>query len=226
VLTYDRRGHSFSERPSGQDSITDDVADLSALLDYLDLVPANIFGHSYGGNVALRLASKQPELFRSMLVHEPGLYELNQETLANELVAASFKAGVEAAKIMESGQLEAGARMFVESAFGPNAWENLLEDTRKMLVANAPAFIDEANDPESFSVDLSKLANCSQPILITQGEYSPPAFKFMADQLEKELPQAQALTIPGGGHSPHIDRAEAYAAIIKSFIEGRLSQNL
>jgi pimeloyl-ACP methyl ester carboxylesterase len=31
VLTYDRRGHSESERPAGQGSVREDVADLAAL---------------------------------------------------------------------------------------------------------------------------------------------------------------------------------------------------
>ena len=33
VLTYDRRGHSQSQRPGGQGCIEEDVADLAALID-------------------------------------------------------------------------------------------------------------------------------------------------------------------------------------------------
>ena len=35
VLAYDRRGHSQSERPDGQGSVLEDVADLAALRPYL-----------------------------------------------------------------------------------------------------------------------------------------------------------------------------------------------
>ena len=35
VLTYDRRGHSQSERPTGQGSVREDVADLAVLLEHL-----------------------------------------------------------------------------------------------------------------------------------------------------------------------------------------------
>ena len=42
VLTYDRRGHSDSQRPTGQGSVLDDVADLAALIEQLDLAPAHI----------------------------------------------------------------------------------------------------------------------------------------------------------------------------------------
>lgn len=218
VLTYDRRGHSLSDRAPGQGGVASNVADLSALLKNLDLAPAHILGHSYGGLVTLRLAAEQPELFRSMLLHEAPVYELNQETLANELAAANLKGITEATAKIASGQIEAGVRMFVDSALGPHAWAELLDDTRELLFANAPAFVDDVNDPEPFSVDLSKLVNFSQPILLTQGEYGPLALKFISDQLAAELPQAQSLTIAGAEHSPHITHPEAYAAMIKSFI--------
>jgi alpha-beta hydrolase superfamily lysophospholipase len=40
VLTYDRRGHSRSERPATQGSFDEDGDDLAALLEALDLAPA------------------------------------------------------------------------------------------------------------------------------------------------------------------------------------------
>jgi pimeloyl-ACP methyl ester carboxylesterase len=40
VLAYDRRGHSESQRPTGQGSVREDVADLAALIEHLGLAPA------------------------------------------------------------------------------------------------------------------------------------------------------------------------------------------
>jgi hypothetical protein len=37
LLTYDRRGHSRSERPSGPGNIHEDVTDLAALIEHLSL---------------------------------------------------------------------------------------------------------------------------------------------------------------------------------------------
>jgi pimeloyl-ACP methyl ester carboxylesterase len=42
VLTYDRRGHSQSERPTRTGSVLEDVADLAALIEHLRLAPAHI----------------------------------------------------------------------------------------------------------------------------------------------------------------------------------------
>ena len=70
VLVYDRRGHSRSERPDAAGSVDEDGDDLAALLETLDLAPAHVVTSSYGGNIALRLATRRPEIFRSLCCHE------------------------------------------------------------------------------------------------------------------------------------------------------------
>src|SRR5712675_530062 len=76
VLTYDRRGHSESERPTGQGSVREDVADLGALIEHLGLGPAWVAGNSFGASITLRLASERPDLLRGIAAHEPPLFSL------------------------------------------------------------------------------------------------------------------------------------------------------
>ena len=76
VLTYDRRGHSQSERPTRQGSVREDVADLAALIEYLELAPAWVVGNSQGGLITLRLAGERPELLRGLSLREPPLFSL------------------------------------------------------------------------------------------------------------------------------------------------------
>jgi pimeloyl-ACP methyl ester carboxylesterase len=53
VLTYDRRGHSLSERPLGQGSRREDEEDLAALMEALDLAPAHVAANSFGRSIAV-----------------------------------------------------------------------------------------------------------------------------------------------------------------------------
>src|SRR5579859_7648939 len=69
VVTYDRRGHSASERPPGQGSVFEDADDLAALVEHLDLAPAHIVGNSGGAAIVLRAAARHPEIFRTLVVH-------------------------------------------------------------------------------------------------------------------------------------------------------------
>jgi pimeloyl-ACP methyl ester carboxylesterase len=61
VLAYDRRGHSRSERPDSPGSVDEDGDDLAALLEALDLA-AHVATSSWGGNIALRLATRRPDV--------------------------------------------------------------------------------------------------------------------------------------------------------------------
>jgi pimeloyl-ACP methyl ester carboxylesterase len=67
LLRYDRRGYGRSTPHDGPFGMDGQVADL---VDVLAGRPAVVFGHSYGGNVALALADRHPEL-----VHAVGVYE-------------------------------------------------------------------------------------------------------------------------------------------------------
>lgn len=76
VLTYDRRGHSQSQRLVTQGSVEEDVADLAALITATNLVPVHVVGTSFGALIALKLAAARPDLFASLMVHEPPLIGL------------------------------------------------------------------------------------------------------------------------------------------------------
>ena len=213
VLTYDRRGHSRSQRPAGQGSVRDDVADLAALIEHLGLGPAHILGNSFGGTIVLRLAAVRPDLFRSLLVHEPSLIGL----LASPAAGSERPNPVRA--LLEAGQNEGAARLFLETvADGPGAWERLPPEQRDLRTFNAPTFLDEQRDPESRVMDLGALVHFSRPALLTQGDTSAPFFAPILDQVASALPHAQRQTLSGAGHGPHRSHPQAYVAAITGFI--------
>jgi pimeloyl-ACP methyl ester carboxylesterase len=76
VLTYDRRGHSESARSPEQGSVREDVADLAALIEHLELGPAWVAGNSFGASITLRLAGERSDLLRGIIAHEPPLFSL------------------------------------------------------------------------------------------------------------------------------------------------------
>ena len=220
VLTYDRRGHSQSERPPGQGSVREDVADLAALVERLGLVPAHLVGSSFGGVIVLRLAVERPGLFRSLIVHEPPLAAL----LATDPASGPLVAGLQeriggVAERLQAGDSEGGARFFVEElAFGPGAWGQLPPELRQTFVANAPTFLDEIRDPETTTMTVAGLAQFARPALLTQGEQSPPMFARILDIVAAAMPRAERRTLPGAGHAPHVSHPELYVQIVGEFL--------
>lgn len=73
VLTYDLRGHGYSQvTPSGY-TAADLAEDLRCLLDELGIRKTIVAGHSYGADVSLYFALKYPERVEKLVALEPGL---------------------------------------------------------------------------------------------------------------------------------------------------------
>ncbi len=220
VLTYDRRGHSQSERPATPESIHQDVADLAALIEELGLAPAHIVGHSLGGAIVLRLAGEKPELFRSLTVHEPPVFNLLTGDAQGKEMLEAIKARIAVVvELLEAGDLEGGAHQFVDTiAFAPGTWAQFPPEMKRGVVFNAPTFLDEARDPETMSIDLAPLRYFPHAVLLTQGEEGPPFFPPIMEKLASVLPHAERKIYAGADHEPEYSHPEVYAATIAGFI--------
>ena len=216
VIAYDRIGHGQSApAPSGSLARRRHEDDLAALIEAVASGPAHVAGNSYGGSVALGLATRRPELFRSVSAHEPPLAGIaDRDAIVERAVKDLHTVG----EIVEHGHPEAGARHFVENvAIGPGAWPLLPPEIHQAMVRNAPAFAAELRDPDWAKADVETLARLEVPVLLTQGDASLPWFAPIMETLARAAPQAELVTIAGAGHVPHQTHAGEYAALLSSF---------
>lgn len=219
VLVYDRRGHSRSERPDGQGSVREDVADLAGLLEATGFDRTWVVGNSFGASIALRLAAARPELVRGVIAHEPPLFLL----LAHDPAYAAMleETGRRISDVV--GRIAAGdhagaAELFVETvALGPGMWAQLDEATQGVLIENAPTFLDETRDPEQLAMDAETMSRITQPVLVTTGGQSPPLFGPVVERLVAALPRAAFQSFSDAGHLPHAMVPEAWCDSIVAF---------
>jgi pimeloyl-ACP methyl ester carboxylesterase len=213
VVSYDRRGHSNSSGPNHQGSVHEDVEDLFGLIRLLDLDPAVVIGNSFGALIALRLAAAHPEVIAAIVVHEPpGLWLLSDDLAYSEVLQGFTTRVGDVAAALRAGKNTEGAELFVDSiALGPGSWERLSPDVQETFVRNAHTFLDELGDPDGLSLDLGKLRAYTGPVLLTEGDQSPPMFAAILDRLQLALPHAQRLTCAGAGHVPHLTHPQDYA---------------
>jgi pimeloyl-ACP methyl ester carboxylesterase len=217
VFTYDRRGHSQSERPAGQGSIEEDVADLAAFIESNDLAPANVVGSSFGAAISLKLAAARPELLATLTVHEPPLLGMIADHPMLPAVGQRIAAVLD---LLRAGRMEEGAERFVETvALGPGMWTQLPPEMQQTFIYNAPTFLDEQQEPLSaMRVDLPRLRAFSQPALVTRGDQSPPFFGVILEQIVAALPHARLHTFRGGGHVPHVTHPDEYVEVVSRFV--------
>jgi pimeloyl-ACP methyl ester carboxylesterase len=212
VVAYDRRGHSLSERPSRPATRREQEDELALLIEALGLGPAHLVGTSFGAAIALGLATRRPDLVRTLTAHEPALPALDPRTrpVQERIVAAVAR--------VACGDAEGGARQFVEEvALGPGGWELLPQTFRTTMVRNAPAMVDEGQDPAWSDIDGDALSALPMPFLLTRGAQSPGWFEGVVAAVRAIAGPDRAHTYTDAGHSPHITHPGEYVAVVSAF---------
>lgn len=90
TYAVDQRGHGESDAPDdGYDTGTA-VADLAAVAAALGLTDVVVAGHSWGGNVSLRLTAQHPELVRGLALVDGGWITLSASSDSWEEFASRY----------------------------------------------------------------------------------------------------------------------------------------
>jgi pimeloyl-ACP methyl ester carboxylesterase len=220
VVRYDRRGHGQSTAPPEEGTVHDDVADLAGLIEDLDMAPANVVGNSFGACISLRLAAERPELVRRLAGHEPPMVcVLIGDPSMQPLLDRQTRIG-SVVELLEAGKYADAAELFVEQvALGPGTWTQLPDPIQATFVRNAQTFLGETRDPDGLTIDLDGLGRFSGPVLLSQGDQSPPMFSAIVAKLGSALPNAQHHTFAGAGHVPQITHPDDFVTTLKSFLE-------
>ena len=219
VVTYDRRGHSQSERQDGPVSVHDHVADLAALIEEMGLAPAWVGSLSSGASVALRMATERSHLVRRVIAHEPAIFGLLADDPAYAPMVAEGQKRMSAIfERVASGDHAGAAEEFVENiGVGPGGWAQLPPSIQQTFIENALAALKEGSDPDTFVIEPERLAAFTKPVLLTMGDRSPPMFGPTVKKLAAMLPNAEVVVIPGAGHRPQATHPEEYAEAILEF---------
>jgi pimeloyl-ACP methyl ester carboxylesterase len=219
VVAYDRRGHGLSTRDV-PGTRRDQEDDLAALIEGLAEEPVHVAGTSFGGSIALGLAARRPELIRSVVAHEPPLMSVVAADPEISVQLQAVQATIRAIRAQVArGDARGAAEQFVEEvALGRGAWALLPQPLRETMVDSAPAFVAEQQDAAWADVELDELAAISSPLLISEGDESPPLFAPIVAKLAGAIGHAEAHTYRGAGHAPHLTHPGDYLAAVTDFL--------
>jgi pimeloyl-ACP methyl ester carboxylesterase len=221
VVTYDRRGTLRSGRHewpgAGSAQHADDAA---GLLRTLGLDKVLVFGASSGGNPALQLALRHPELIRRALVYEPGYFRVvpggeDLQLPVNKAVAEHLAAhpgdfaGAYAAFLGATRPPPDSGPPAVSSPDPVQDWYAEREE------ANAEAFVvDDVPILSRELVDEEELATAPVDVRFSFGTASVPIFRQIATHLAA-VRTASPDAIAGAAHLMTY-APEAAAAYIRS----------
>ena len=175
------------------------VADLAGLLDGRRAV---VFGHSYGGNIALALADRHPAL-----VHAVGVYESPLSWLD---WWPGTTAGADA--LATRGDPAEAAERFMRRLIGDERWHRLPESTRRARRAEGVAMVGELVDLRSHAPwDPSHV---QVPVVAIHGTLGAAHHAESTRYLGRVLPDCRVVDIDGARHFGPNTHPDAVAAEI------------
>ena len=211
VITLDHRGHGESPNTGDAATYTFDqlVADLSALLDRLELDRFDLLGHSMGGIVAMRYALQHPERVRSLVL---------MDTAAGAMARATdfMRSGIELVRAQGTGALFEVIQGFLGT--GERA-DVLRERQRTKLEQMDPvAFTELGEELLTYPSVLDRLATLAIPTTVVVGE-NDTGLRPAADALAATIPGAVLVVIPDAAHSPQDENRDAWLAAVEGHLE-------
>jgi pimeloyl-ACP methyl ester carboxylesterase len=165
-----------------------------------------VFGHSFGGNVALGAALAGADIAR-LVLYEPG---------RRGEIGAELHSRLE--EMLARGDRHAAMRLtLLEFTRFPEEWiDDLLETPpwqERLAYAHTLARELRAYDRYDYG-DLSRLTT---PTLLLVGEESPREELAHAQELATQLPDARLSVLPGQGHIAPVTAPQLLADAISAF---------
>jgi pimeloyl-ACP methyl ester carboxylesterase len=204
VIMPDARGHGKTDSLGEEirlPMLTDDVA---AFIDTLNLGESFFCGWSTGGDTAIDLGMRYPNLVRAMVVG--GVVHRVTETYLESLRAM----GVEGPGEVNAEQTEGAMPQFVEllravHPKGPDYWITLLTQL-------SHKFTEPTLPP------IDSLRKMAAPTLIIWGDRDQFLPVEQAVELYRLIPNAELAVVPNADHSVCRAKAELFANLAREFL--------
>jgi len=197
VVTYDRRGYQGSRdvQPVG---LAHHVADLSALASNARSGPVVVFGHSYGGVVAISTAVAHPALVDLVVVYEtplPWVYRRPGSLMP----------------VGDDPDFE--AEQFFRRVVSDATWERLSEADKESRRGDGIALLDDLGvlrGPVPF--DISKL---NAPLSYGYGDaVHAEYYEALTNHLKVVVPSLRVHKLAGAGHGAHLANPDLLSSFI------------
>lgn len=221
VITYDRRGYGRSAHKPVRDHRLH-ASDLIAILDRVAGEPAVVVGWSSGGNVALAVAARKPEAFRSLVVVEAPFH--GQRHMDASVLRTLVRLKGQQLRGRPVAALEEFLRFGSALRSGGNAYDRLAEPARGEL-RRYPRQVLAEWDPHPFGVmhehvPVRAVASIPVPVTWILGGESSPWLAGLHKRVSRSCPDIKTVVVPGASHLVHLDRPDEFTAEVRAAAAG------
>lgn len=215
VVSFDRRGFGRTESKPSMDR---ELSDLDDIYQQLEIDSAALLGMSQGGRIAVRYALTKPDKVNSLLLHGPALDSFNSPADQPDHIPMEYYSALVCAGNVEKFRQEWLQHPLMQI---PAAHASVKKIIIEML--NDYPARDLAGNMEKqtgLGVDaIHQLDQINMPTLVIIGEDETPWYTLTAKKFSDEIPDAQKVIIPGGGHMINMIEPAAYNNTIIQFLQ-------
>lgn len=223
VVLFDARGSGASE---GRPPFTHEqwASDVDGLREWLGTDRIVMAGGSYGGFIAMEYAIRYPSRVAALVLRDTAADSSNQDAaLRNALSSARVQVDREKLDRIMSGTVRDDADL-------RDCWAEILPlydhdldwDKVRERVAATPYRFETHN--YAFAVNQpgydikAKLPGVSCPTLVTVGRHDWITPVECSETIASLIPGAQLVVFEKSGHSPQLEEAELFQAVVRQFL--------
>jgi pimeloyl-ACP methyl ester carboxylesterase len=201
-IAVDLNGHGKSHG-DGRTTISDYAADIIALMDALNLKQAIIGGHSMGGAIAMTLALTHAERVRGLVLIGTGAKLSVHSDILSKITTAQA----------EVGEL---LKTWLWSKATPQEMRDL--GYTAFMQLRASVIYGDYLACNAFDLR-TRLAEIAQPALVIGGTEDMMTPLRYSEYLAAHLPNAELVTLAGGGHQMGLEQPQVVAAAVAGWVK-------
>jgi len=232
TILVDPRGIGRSDRSDANFIAETWADDFAALLDHLSLKSAHVLGSSHGGCMAMAMALRHPQKFRSLLL--VGAFADLDKALALNFglrIKMVQKLGL-GEEIADHVALWTMRRELLDSPAGERALGVLVNAVK----ANSPERYAQLcrsilqwgrklPGQEKETLWLDRLGDIRLPTIVITGDSDHMIPASFSKRIADRIPGARFVEIPDCGHIPFLERPDKVSEIIAGFVKEQAARS-
>ena len=196
--------------------VTTHAEDLTAFVEALGLAPVYLVAWSYSGHVAFQAALRRPDLFRRVMVYEPGV----PSYVTDPVKLSAFGRDAQAiygqiATAVNNGDLEEAACLMIDGSGGDGYLDRQSSEYRTIVRDNLHSLPRLMAQESPLKITCEDLAALRMPVSIAHGSLTRPVFAIPSRAAARCIPHTRHMEVPGVGHLWPQEGVRGFAAMIE-----------
>lgn len=212
VIAVDLKGHGDSGRPSTGYRLADQADEVAGLVEALGLRSVRLVGHSWGGGIALLLASRDALPITRLVLEDPAIGLRGESAAVRQQARETYVSSVG----LDPAEAERRVRANAAPGWTEQDIAGKIDATVKASPDAVRAVFEEKDDWELSE----QLLSLRMPTLLLRAEVALGGIVGEAlVGLAQRNPRIEVVTVPAADHNIHRGQFEAFMAQVVPFLE-------